>query len=302
MSAENQRFKHRSCPSCFASEPRPLFRLSPSQFIYPSYNGARYASDPHQMFGIVRCGRCSFVYSETAPSDALKVALRHARTRRGSGAASLSSTRLGRSPVEAGERSTRGYRQGFWRYSARDFGFWLRLRCPGSCARRTNGRIGFETSEFMVRYLQKEGLPVVNRLSDAPRNLHGIILSDVLEHLPEPRIVLRELRARLLPKGLLCLNVPDFSESRIRMIERQLKHGHRPPQDLNPWEHLNYFSPKTLRRILRDEGFHIVEPQVEIGLRAHGVSKIGNAIKSLGRLLAYAANSRNNVMLVLAQT
>src|SRR5262249_41915695 len=101
----------------------------------------------------------------------------------------------------------------------------------------------------------------------------------------------------------LCVNVPNFNDGRLRTIGRQLKKGQRPPQDLNPWEHLNYFSPTSLRRMLRDEGFGIIEPQVDIGLRPNlcGMTKIGNAIKSMGRLLSYTAISRNNSTFVLAQ-
>jgi hypothetical protein len=108
----------------------------------------------------------------------------------------------------------------------------------------------------------------------------------------------------LVPKGLLCVNVPNFNDRRMRTITRQLRKGRRPPQDLNPWEHLNYFSPESLRWMLRDEGFGIIEPQVDIGLRPnlHGVTKIGNAIKSIGRLLSYTAISRSNSTFVVAQS
>ena len=104
--------------------------------------------------------------------------------------------------------------------------------------------VGYETSSYMVRYMRTQGLPVVSTLSEVPRNLHGIILSDVLEHLPEPRNVLRDIRKLLVPRGLLCVNVPNFSESRVRTITKQLSQGQRPPKELNPWEHLNYFSPE----------------------------------------------------------
>jgi hypothetical protein len=163
--------------------------------------------------------------------------------------------------------------------------------------------VGYETSSFMDRYMQTQRLPVVSTLSEAPRNLHGIILSDVLEHLPEPRSVLRSLRKLLAPRGLLCVNVPNFNESRVRMIAKQLGQGQRPPPELNPWEHLNYFSPESLRQMLCNEGFQAIERQVDIGLRPNlsGVIKLGNAIKSIGRLLACAATSRSNTTFVVAQ-
>jgi SAM-dependent methyltransferase len=309
MTAQMPPFVNRSCPSCFASQPRPLFQISPSQFSQPLYTPEvqqRFGIERDRKFGVVRCGRCSFVYAEHEPPPALTVLLydspdaedstaeKHESLRPAwvSHQLQLASALLGAIASEFGNT----------RPAILDFGCGF-----GALVRALNGPtahcVGYETSAFMVRYMQTQGLPVVSVLSDAPRNLHGIILSDVLEHLPEPRSVLRDLRKLLVPKGLLCVNVPDFNERRVRMIAKQLKHGQRPPQELNPWGHLNYFSPESLRRMLCDEGFHPIERQIDIGLRPNlrGVTKIGNAIKSIGRLLAYTATSRNNAMLIVAQ-
>jgi SAM-dependent methyltransferase len=310
MIAQMPAFVKRSCPSCFASQPRPLFQLSPTQFIQPSYTlklQQRFGIEPDQKFGIVRCDRCSFVYTEPAPPPAFAALLYdlpepeddiapelHPSLRPGwvSQQLTLASALLGAIAGEFGNL----------RPAILDFGCGF-----GALVRTLNGPtarcVGYETSGFMVRYMQTERLPVVSTLLEAPQNLHGIILSDVLEHLLEPRSVLRDLRKLLVQKGLLCVNVPNFNDRRMRTIARQLKKGERPPQDLNPWEHLNYFSPESLRRMLRDEGFGIIEPQVDIGLRPnlHGVTKIGNAIKSMGRLLSYTVTSRSYSTFVVAQ-
>src|SRR6516164_2187642 len=71
-------FIKRICPSCFASEPRPLFQVSPSQFIQPSYGSEqqqRFGIEPDRKFGIVRCGRCSFIYAEHIPTPAFAMLL-----------------------------------------------------------------------------------------------------------------------------------------------------------------------------------------------------------------------------------
>ena len=312
MSAQKPPFAKRSCPSCFASQPRPLFQLSPSQFVQPSYkpeHQRRFGIEPDQKFSVVRCGRCSFVYAEHAPPPAFTALIYDLLDTDPEPAApeqhgflgagwvghqlTLASALLGEIAREFGENT---------RPAILDFGCGF-----GALVRALNGPtahcVGYESSGFLVRYMQTQGLPVVSTLSEAPRNQHGIILSDVLEHLPEPRSVLRDLRKLLVPRGLICVNVPNFSDSRIRMIAKQLNHGQRPPTELNPWEHLNYFSPESLRRMLYDEGFHTIEREVDIGLRPNlrGVTKIGNAIKSIGRLLAYITTSRSNTMLVVAQ-
>jgi len=309
--AMTTQFVKRSCPSCFASQPRPLFQLSPSQFIQPNYEPElqrRFGIEPGRKFGVVRCGRCSFVYAEHAPGPAFTALLydspddedsaapeQHESLRPGfvGHQLKLASTLLEVIASEFGDI----------RPTILDFGCGF-----GALVRALNGPtancVGYETSGFMVRYMRTQGLPVVSTLSEAPRNLHGIILSDVLEHLPEPRSVLRDLRKLLVPKGLVCVNVPDFSESRVRIIAKQLNHGQRPPQELNPWEHLNYFSAESLRHMLCDEGFNAIERQIDVGLRPNlrGVLRIGNAIKSIGRLLAYTATARSNAMLIVAQS
>jgi hypothetical protein len=287
-----------------------LFELSPSQFIQPSYTPEaqrRFGVEPDQKFSVVRCGRCSFVYAEHRPPPAFNIydlldtdpepVAPEQYEYLGAGWVShqltLASALLGEIALEFGHNT---------RPTILDFGCGF-----GALVRALNGPtahcVGYESSGFLVRYMQGQGLPVVSTLTEAPQNLHGIILSDVLEHLPEPRSVLRDLRKLLVRRGLLCVNVPNFGDSRIRMIAKQLKHGQRPTRELNPWDHLNYFSPESLRRMLCDEGFHTIERQVNIGLRPNlrGLTKIGNAIKSIGRILAYIASSRTNTMLVVAQ-
>jgi hypothetical protein len=60
----------------------------------------------------------------------------------------------------------------------------------------------------MLRYLRRRGLPVISSLHAAPPILYGIILSDVLEHLADPRATLRLLRELLVPKWpALCQRV-----------------------------------------------------------------------------------------------
>lgn len=95
----------------------------------------------------------------------------------------------------------------------------------------------------------------------------GIVLSDVLEHVPDPRLVLRTCRNLLRDDGLIAVHVPTY------------------PNAINPWEHLNYFTGRTLRAMLRAEGFEPREISADIGLRPNlrGARKMGNAAKSFLR-------------------
>jgi hypothetical protein len=105
---------------------------------------------------------------------------------------------------------------------------------------------------------------------------HGIVLSDVLEHVSSPRDTLEFCRQHLHEAGLLLVNVPNFTA------------GLNPESvEVNPWEHLNYFTAGTLRSLVRRAGFEIVEIALDIGLRPNlkGMQKLGNALKSQVRLL-----------------
>jgi hypothetical protein len=72
MDCQKPLFVKRSCPSCFATQPQQLFQLSPSQFLDYDYTPElqkRFGIDSNKKFSVVRCGRCSFVYTEYAPSS-----------------------------------------------------------------------------------------------------------------------------------------------------------------------------------------------------------------------------------------
>ena len=76
-----------------------------------------------------------------------------------------------------------------------------------------------------------------------------ITLWDVLEHTPNPRNVLDECRRVLKPGGLLIINYPDIESLVARMMGRR-------------WVfllsvHLYYFTPDTIKRMLREVGFKV---------------------------------------------
>lgn len=84
------------------------------------------------------------------------------------------------------------------------------------------------------------------------------VCTEVLEHVPEPREVLRLLRRLAAPGALLGLTVPQCDlQALTHSFSEMERHGRLSPV-INPWEHLNYFSSASLRRLLADEGFEII--------------------------------------------
>jgi predicted SAM-dependent methyltransferase len=72
-------------------------------------------------------------------------------------------------------------------------------------------------------------------------------LNDVIEHLPDPKGTLVEIRRILKSDGIVCINTPDI-DSLISKILKARWWG------INQ-AHLFYFTKKTLSNMLRSAGF-----------------------------------------------
>jgi SAM-dependent methyltransferase len=81
------------------------------------------------------------------------------------------------------------------------------------------------------------------------RHFDLVMLSDLLEHIPEPLPFLREVRRVLAPGGVLMIVTPDVGSLSARIMGRRWNHYHR--------EHLHYFSAQTIDRLLAGAGFSV---------------------------------------------
>ncbi len=108
---------------------------------------------------------------------------------------------------------------------------------------------GIEPSQGYAGYAIRQGLPVEvgsfpERSGPYP-SYHAIALFHVLEHLPDPRESLQQIRDRLEPGGRLFVEVPELSRALgWRFSERYF---HAP--------HLVDYTDHSLRRLLLEAGF-----------------------------------------------
>jgi 2-polyprenyl-3-methyl-5-hydroxy-6-metoxy-1,4-benzoquinol methylase len=79
-----------------------------------------------------------------------------------------------------------------------------------------------------------------------------VVLSHVLEHLPEPRAALLQVRQALNPRGLVYVAVPDMGSVQFRILGRRWN-------AIQPLVHLQYFNEASLARLLADAGFEVIE-------------------------------------------
>ena len=111
---------------------------------------------------------------------------------------------------------------------------------------------GFEISEMAVVGADSRAkIRIASSLTEAryPQgNFDQVILWHVLEHLPNPREVLEEIRRILKPGGRLVLAVPNFSSAQSRWAGPTWFHLDLP-------RHLFHFPKSAVRRLIEECGF-----------------------------------------------
>ena len=160
---------------------------------------------------------------------------------------------------------------------------------------------GYEPSGPARAEAEAEGLRVFATLEEAAADapFHGVILSDVLEHVAEPRAVLRSVHALVGDGGWVVVGVPDFSPKRLAAALSGAC-----MRELNLFEHLNYFSPDSLARMLDGAGFTPdLEGHASFGLRvsARGARRWGNLARSAARVARFAVRPHATSTMLAAQ-
>jgi SAM-dependent methyltransferase len=90
---------------------------------------------------------------------------------------------------------------------------------------------------------------------DADGVYDAVTLTDVLEHIPEPRTLLRRVARFLAPGGWIAVKVPNGPAQRIKERVRGIVRPAYRPTLADNLVHVNHFSPGSLRRALQAEGF-----------------------------------------------
>lgn len=125
-----------------------------------------------------------------------------------------------------------------------------------AAAARTGGwaAVGLEPSRDAAGLALRQGLPVavgcLETLPFADSRFDAITMFDVIEHVFSPAACLAEARRLLVPGGRLLIETPNMAGWLPRLL------GPRHPY-VRPPEHLTYFTPASLRRLLERQGYRI---------------------------------------------
>jgi 2-polyprenyl-3-methyl-5-hydroxy-6-metoxy-1,4-benzoquinol methylase len=122
---------------------------------------------------------------------------------------------------------------------------------------------GVEVSQTAARHVDQFGLDIFcGELADAqyPDAYFDIVTaSEVLEHVPEPRALVREIARIVRPGGLLWATTPHGRGISSRILGLQWS-------VIMPPEHLQLFSVGSIRALFADTGFHRVR------VATHGIN------------------------------
>jgi SAM-dependent methyltransferase len=97
----------------------------------------------------------------------------------------------------------------------------------------------------------------------------AVHMSHVLEHLPSPVGTLREIHRILRPGGVLMIEVPNEFGDLMGAVRELVLRRRRPAYEV-PSPHLYFFTPRTLRAVVRRAGFRTRALRTPRRARAEG--------------------------------
>jgi SAM-dependent methyltransferase len=170
------------------------------------------------------------------------------------------------------------------------------IGCGTGCFLEEAGRAGWEAegcevSAHAAEQARARGLAVtctpVEQLDLPPNSYDCVALWDVVEHLRDPRDALAKAAGALRPGGVLALSTGDITSLCAR-LSGPCWHLFNLP------EHLFFFSPNSLRRLLARVGCRVrrITREVSWVPLAYVLERLGKSLGGRGRLvnLPRAAN------------
>ena len=121
--------------------------------------------------------------------------------------------------------------------------------------------LGIEPSDQATAHGQERGLKIINgfyseEMAASLGTFDVIHMSNVLEHIPDPKHLIQLVRKNLAVPGLICISVPnDYNPFQQALRE---------VCDFQPWwvappHHINYFDFTSLGRLLSACGFTVIQ-------------------------------------------
>jgi 2-polyprenyl-3-methyl-5-hydroxy-6-metoxy-1,4-benzoquinol methylase len=158
---------------------------------------------------------------------------------------------------------------------------------------------GLELNQSAVEFAKKRGLDVscstFENAGLAPGSFDCILMSQVLEHLYSPKLVLLRCNQLLRAGGLLLVAVPKFDSWNRHALGNYWNNLQYPI-------HLHHFNQPVLERMIRDAGFQVLE--VRLSSRLLNLFYALRNMKQfhiLRRVFTRPQGTLSDVMLIVAE-
>lgn len=120
--------------------------------------------------------------------------------------------------------------------------------------------LGIEPSKQAVENSKSLGLDIIEDLfSPSLANESGkfdvVHMNNVLEHIPDPRSILKAIYNLIKHGGLLCVSVPNDYNPFQQVLREVCNYE---PYWVAPPEHINYFNVESLERLFKKMGFEVI--------------------------------------------
>ncbi len=266
----NQPVQSRNCPLCDSLNWKIVASGQAEQIINASeyYDDSAYdrlGISPQPPFSLSKCQDCQFVYASQVPADSFlqrlyassscleKSVATFARPSRAAFAFNSLSTLLTAIATKASDHEGLGKKIRILdvgcAYGVGSLGL-ARTHYPYEV-------VGVELSDLARTYIAREGMQAFRTLGDLnnAEPFDGILLNDILEHVADPLGFVSDLKKVSHNNTAIWVNVPNFIDWRLSTALEKINQGRMDaPKDVNPWEHLSYFSPQTLDKLMQKVG------------------------------------------------
>jgi SAM-dependent methyltransferase len=137
---------------------------------------------------------------------------------------------------------------------------------------------GTDVSEFAVEQCSRQGfvtkVGTMSALPFADAHFGIVTMKHVLEHTPDPRAALQEVRRVLKPGGGLFIAVPDARYGKAARNPQRSRFYQ--PRGIG---HFIYYTPTTLGRLLAEEGYRVVR------VNPHLVHRCATSLRRVGQMM-----------------